>query len=475
MTEPKFTDTNFLTFRKNTTLGKAFENMMTMQAKDNWHLFIDQGAGQFSSIGIWELHKLLDDLDHEGFIQALNNLELGNLPGLIETRAIDEGQAEELTFTRLEELSKQEPSGVLIILGEQGPKYRSWSPVRSSSESSFVDRIIHITTSGVMLSEKDVADIKDVEIGSVGLGIPFDHGLELDLGEIELALEHEEHKRVEEEIEEESEVDFSVYYPETLKPNTNSKILAYVHLPSVFDQIKDDSKEILGDEAEDFGVGAGDETASLTKGTKILVKPHLPGYIFEPSEAIITWRKDWHRVVFDMEPDPDQPTTSSYTKGWVNFYVAGIEIANVRLRVEVSESFQDAKERKRATRSAHQIIFISYSHKNDIVVRQAEIFEKARGSKVLRDAVELRSGEDWNQKIHEWIDTSDIFQLFWSQEAKDSKYVEEEWLHALEIQREGFIRPVYWEKPLVDPPEQLGRLEFAYLDLEEIEKLINQE
>ena len=40
-----------------------------------------------------------------------------------------------------------------------------------------------------------------------------------------------------------------------------------------------------------------------------------------------------------------------------------------------------------------------------------------------------------------------------------------QWRAALQRRTENFIRPLYWEKPMPDPPEELGHLHFAYYPL----------
>jgi hypothetical protein len=76
----------------------------------------------------------------------------------------------------------------------------------------------------------------------------------------------------------------------------------------------------------------------------------------------------------------------------------------------------------------------------------------------------------WNADLLSMIDNAEIFQLFWSPNAATSTYVRQEWERALERAKAqklvGFIRPVYWEKPLVQPPPQLADLHFAYVPLD---------
>jgi hypothetical protein len=64
------------------------------------------------------------------------------------------------------------------------------------------------------------------------------------------------------------------------------------------------------------------------------------------------------------------------------------------------------------------------------------------------------------------IREADIFQLFWSRNAIQSPFVEQEWRYALSLDRDNFVRPTYWEDPLPElperglPPQELLRLHF---------------
>jgi hypothetical protein len=93
---------------------------------------------------------------------------------------------------------------------------------------------------------------------------------------------------------------------------------------------------------------------------------------------------------------------------------------------------------------------------------------KALGFDFLRDRDTLRPGEDWNATLRQMIDRADIFQLFWSEHSARSAYCKQEWEYALQQSKSksgAFIRPVYWEQPLVPPPPELANLHFAYVPL----------
>jgi len=87
---------------------------------------------------------------------------------------------------------------------------------------------------------------------------------------------------------------------------------------------------------------------------------------------------------------------------------------------------------------------------------------RALGMTFLRDVEILRSGEEWNPALLKLIETADIFQLYWSEAARISGYVEQEWRHALAQGKQRFIRPLYWKKPMPEPPRELSGLHFAF-------------
>jgi hypothetical protein len=116
------------------------------------------------------------------------------------------------------------------------------------------------------------------------------------------------------------------------------------------------------------------------------------------------------------------------------------------------------------TSHPYQRVFVSYSREDSSIADQLGEAYKALGLEYLRDVKVLRSGEKWAPALLNLIDKSEIFQLLWSEAAKCSPYVRQEWQHALGLDRDFFIRPVYWEKPMPAPPRELADLHFAYLE-----------
>lgn len=114
-----------------------------------------------------------------------------------------------------------------------------------------------------------------------------------------------------------------------------------------------------------------------------------------------------------------------------------------------------------------QRIFASYARKDVAVVESLSSIIQALGVGELRwDVKVLRAGESWAERVYEEIESADSFQLFWSANAKASRWVRKEWEYALQLGRGGFIKPVYWSEPLPAPPRKLKSLHFAKISLE---------
>jgi hypothetical protein len=201
--------------------------------------------------------------------------------------------------------------------------------------------------------------------------------------------------------------------------------------------------------------------------------PELPGCRFNPPRASFLWLEDWHRVEFRVQATPDLPdfALGQAVDGRVAFYVGPVLVAEVPIwahfRAEADMSAADPPDTQ-VTADPYQRIFLSYSHQDALVVQQVERAYTVLGMQSLRDVHALRSGEEWHPALLRHIEQADIFQLYWSNNAKRSTYVEHEWRHAFTQARPSFIRPLYWEQPMPDPPPELAAIHFAYFSLDQL-------
>jgi hypothetical protein len=109
-------------------------------------------------------------------------------------------------------------------------------------------------------------------------------------------------------------------------------------------------------------------------------------------------------------------------------------------------------------------VFACYAREDLEIVRMLRSVNQT--ASVLRfeyDLEVLMSGEPWADAIRERIVRADLFQLFWSHAAADSREVEREWRFALSLRRKNFVKPAYWGPtvgPEPAPPLELEAIHF---------------
>lgn len=292
---------------------------------------------------------------------------------------------------------------------------------------------------------------------------------------------------------------FTAFHPKELNYHWTT-LLVYTYLREHFCRVQRDAEALL-DSSSDYGQRDAGAELDVAPGAEITVVPRMPGCQFNPSEDRFSLEEEIHRREFRIRADPNAPgfDPGAAVNGTVSFYVGPLLIAEVKIwtvlsgatsappairprtlrlmnagLLQVADSHNvkasmrqthrsaPAVAHETASSNAYSAIFVSYARKDADVVKRVGTAYRALGMNFLRDVEFLHSGQKWSLELLKKIDQADIFQLFWSKAAKRSRNVEQEWLHALAQQRDNFIRPVYWEKPMPKPPSELSDIHFHY-------------
>ena len=112
--------------------------------------------------------------------------------------------------------------------------------------------------------------------------------------------------------------------------------------------------------------------------------------------------------------------------------------------------------------------FISYSNKDidEAVLIATGLQAGNPGLEYFIDVATMRAGDNWRQRIQDYIGGCDLFVLVWSNNAKASSEVENEWRYALvqAATRDGggpVVHPVPIEgPPIPTPPPELAHINF---------------
>jgi hypothetical protein len=254
----------------------------------------------------------------------------------------------------------------------------------------------------------------------------------------------------------------SVSYAETIVPDEWRALHAYLFPPSDAPAVAKDIDAGQRAAEHPHRVVSGAATM-VTPGAEVTVIPNIAGVEFRPTSVRFYWQDHWHRADFEAR----YTSADGHVEfGTVSWFVGPVCIGQVFLQVQLAPRGTSVGEKTIESGSeAYQSVFVSYSHNDRDVVDWLETAYAALGMEYLRDVKSLRSGENWSEQLVRLIDRADLFQLCWSTNASGSRFVEQEWRHALSLNRLRFIRPLYWEEPIAPPPSELSGLHFARLEL----------
>lgn len=260
-------------------------------------------------------------------------------------------------------------------------------------------------------------------------------------------------------------VSFTAIFPKEAEVETWHTFLFYAHLKSAFEAVRKDAQRYKDQIPAPKEITSQFATPIL-RGTTITIVPFCDGLTFNPDRVAFQWMEEYHCADFRFMAD--KSLVNDAARGEINIFVGPINVGVLKFAMLVSETeVQDAKNQEAYGEMYHQEdIFVSYSHKDTDIVQACKKAYDALGFNVLIDIDTLRSGQVWNDELMRMIDRATIFQLFWSRNSSQSKYCRQEWEHALKKNKDGFIRPVYWKAPMPDPPPELSRLHFAFVEFD---------
>ncbi len=270
-------------------------------------------------------------------------------------------------------------------------------------------------------------------------------------------------------------VQFTVYRPRTIDPGKWHPLVAFAHLaerrpgeddlPDPVEEVKRQAQQVLGERAQAYQPVTQDAGAAIPAEGELTFVPELPGIEINPPRRTFSWLEPVHREEFRMRAGAE--LHGKTVRGRLTVFLGAIVIAEITLSVKVDAARPEPHVSEQAVARTYRKIFASYSHRDVAIVNQFESYARAMGDDYLRDWVHLRTGEVWNDRLLRLIEEADAFQLFWSHNSMHSKFVRQEYDHALSLNRPSFVRPTYWEDPMPTgpnlPPEHLARLHFQKL------------
>ncbi len=276
-------------------------------------------------------------------------------------------------------------------------------------------------------------------------------------------------------------VQFTVYRPNTIVPAKWYSLVAFAHLskrredapkdePDPIQEVQRQAARILSDQPAKYEAARLDRGFSVPQKGQLTFVPLIEGCEFNPPRQSVLWQKTVHKVEFEMRAAAEFDGRD--VEGQMTVYLGNVILTEVPLRITIDSNYvtPEAKALEATSAEPYRKIFASYSHKDTAIVEDFENYVESLGDEYLRDVRTLRSGQNWSEELERMIREASVFQLFWSSNSMISPFVKQEWEYALGLNREKFIRPVYWEEPLPSkapelPPRALSELHFHKLSI----------
>lgn len=258
---------------------------------------------------------------------------------------------------------------------------------------------------------------------------------------------------------------FTTFSPKEVALNNWHSVLAYLYRRRARKHIMADAETTLDEKLSEYRRGTESAETDIPEGTMVTATLQLDGFDINPPSLTIGFYEDWHR--FEFKVRVREGMLKKAVNGAITFTADGIIVAEIPISIYVAESVEEPETRQ-TTQRPYQAIFCSYSHQDKRIVERVEAVAKLFELEYLRDVTTLKSGQHWSDELLNMIERADIFQLFWSENAAGSEYVEKEWRHALQLMAgeqkpDTFIRPVCWVEPIhPTPPKELEHIHFAY-------------
>lgn len=226
-----------------------------------------------------------------------------------------------------------------------------------------------------------------------------------------------------------NEVYSSIFAPAEVKRKSHLQVQVYLHLYEESEKVKSLAKE------SDKNAERRDYiplSLKLKKGDKVDVEFNVYGETRLMSERkSIIWQGSFTKCSFDYFVPQDLDVDELSCEA--NLFVNGAMIGEMRFLTQIVENPRNLN--SEILPKSFKKIFISYAHKDFDKVKFMAKAYNAQGVDYFFDRDYLKAGDIYPKKIKDYIDTSDLFILCWSENAAKSEYVEKEKSQALSLSK----------------------------------------
>lgn len=251
-----------------------------------------------------------------------------------------------------------------------------------------------------------------------------------------------------------SKLAFTHFYPSEMPKEAESTLHVYIHLQELLEAVQEDFFKRRKDARPNLTYTQISE-CEFKRGTVFKLVPTIEAAKVVPTSLEVEWIDDIEHVQFTIKPSSNLALGAGCA-GSIRIFVGAGIVAQLPILFSTCQTAID--EFHEHTKLPYRKVFISYSHKDEAVVRAVErLYTKYPELDMFVDYRFLKGGEYWWNEVKQKIQEAEAIQLFWSENSSKSENVEREWRYAL-----GLPRPIIpiMIKPEAEIPEQLKPIHF---------------
>ena len=212
----------------------------------------------------------------------------------------------------------------------------------------------------------------------------------------------------------------SIFAPAELKRGSHMLVQVYLHLYEETEKVQALAQESQKDAKRRDFIPL---QCKLRKGDKVDVLLNIYGEtLLKSDKKNIVWQGSFTKCSFDyfVPKDIDVDELSCVALLTVN----EIPVGEMRFVTKIV----DAPRHLNTEIFSHKYnkVFISYAHKDEARVKSFHEGLKLAGIEHFFDRTYLKTGDVFPQVIQDYINSADLFVLFWSENAAESEYVRKE-------------------------------------------------
>lgn len=212
----------------------------------------------------------------------------------------------------------------------------------------------------------------------------------------------------------------SIFAPAEIRRKSNLIIQVYLH--------REDETQMVNILARESDRNAERRdyvplSLNLNKGDKIDVELNIYGEeeLMSKRKTLI-WQGSFTKCSFSYFVPKDIEVDELNCEAVI--FINGVPIGEMRFITHIVDSPRAVN--TKITAHQYNKIFISYAHEDVQKIKYISLAYKAQGVNYFFDRDSLEIGDVYEEKIFDYIDSSDLFILCWSKNAQQSSYVAKE-------------------------------------------------